>query len=296
MWLFFAIIATFFYALVNVLDSHNVENIFEKPWEGIVVSSIVTSLVLLASLPITLPLMSWGNPSWSIIGSAILSGIIIQINQALYFEALNHSNPSVVAAYWNMVPAFIPIASFFVFHETLMGIHYVGISILIITSVLISLIDAKFSKGWNAFVLIFVASWLQVCVIILMDLAFESLAYFTGVFLVALGLIFGGFFPLLFQDIHRHFFRHGPKLIEKFRLFLVIETCILISYSSLALALKFGSPSLVTAIEAITPGFVILISILGIKFIGTKKQIQLHLLQKLFLIGSMVIGVWLVSK
>ena len=107
MWLVFALMAPFFFAVVHVLDSYCVSDIFEKPWVGGLTSSLATVVVILMAMPFVLPFIEWSLPPSKIILLALLAGGLIQASQFLYFQALSYSEAGIVAAYWNMIPAIL---------------------------------------------------------------------------------------------------------------------------------------------------------------------------------------------
>lgn len=295
MWLVFALLAPCFFAVVHVLDSYNVEDVFDSPWDGVVISSIASTVVFLP-LPYLIPFVSWKFPGLLIVGAAFLAGVIIQINQALYFEALRHSDSGVVSAYWNMVPAFLPLASFFIFQERLSFIQYIGIIILIVASISICLLDVRIQKKWNSFVLIFVAAWLQVVAILLMDVVFNVTPYYLGFLMVTSGLIATGIFPLLFQSVHLPLLKKGPKFLKLYKLFLLIEIMNLTAYGCLEMALKYGTPSLIAAMEATTPAYTVIVALALSQLMHMPKASTFKKLpQKFLYIALMVFGVWLVA-
>src|SRR3989344_5929656 len=147
MWLVFALLAPLLFAIVHVVDSYCVDDIYDKPWLGMIVSAIASLIVFLPA-PYLLPLIDSSNITLQLVGAAVIAGVIIQINQAIYFEALDHSDASIVTAYWNMIPAFVPLVSFFVFQEQLSVKSYVGIFILVFSSVIFCLLDSTYKSRW----------------------------------------------------------------------------------------------------------------------------------------------------
>ena len=61
MWLFYALLGPPFWALVHILDSHCVGEVFDRPWVGIVTSSLATAVIVLF-LPFILPVDDWLFP------------------------------------------------------------------------------------------------------------------------------------------------------------------------------------------------------------------------------------------
>jgi len=296
MWLVFSLLASLTFAIVHVLDSYCVDDIYEKAWMGMVVSAFASSIVFLPA-PYIIPFMAPFHMSWQLISASFLAGIIIQINQALYFEALDHSDASMVTAYWNMIPAFMPIASFILLREVLSPYEYVGIFILISLSILLSLLDGNNKSEKIAFLLILIASILQVIAIFLMDYAFGEAPFYYAFLLFTTGLMSAGFFPLLFSDIRNVFYKNITHLSKHFRFFIYLEILNLVAYGLLQIALKFGNPSLVSAFEAITPANALIVALVISKIfkVNINKKVFNNIPTKLIIIGCMVVGVVMVA-
>jgi drug/metabolite transporter (DMT)-like permease len=177
MWLLFALMSPFFWAIVHVLDAHCVERVFDRPWMGVITSAL-TSLVVVLIIPFAIPFVSWQVPRWEIVLLALLAGAVIQLSQAFYFQALDYSEAGIVAAYWNMTPALLPIASFVVLNKVLGGWRYLGIAILILASVSFCLLDTNFKARWRSFLLMVLASGLQVGALLLEKHVFEEGTFF----------------------------------------------------------------------------------------------------------------------
>jgi hypothetical protein len=67
MWLTFALLSPFFWALVHVLDAHCVERVFARPWMGMITSG-AASAVTFVTIPFAVAFVEWSAPSWSSIG------------------------------------------------------------------------------------------------------------------------------------------------------------------------------------------------------------------------------------
>ncbi len=296
MWLFFALLTPFFWSIVHVMDAHCVEDIFDKPWMGAITGSIA-SLIILVPLPIILPLIQWEMPSHKIVILAILAGCLIQVSQALYFQALAYSESGIVAAYWNMTPAMLPIASFFVANTVFETSKYLGISILILASVGMCLIDSQLQTRWRSFFLMLSASALQVIFFLVEDYIFNYIPFLMGYFLITIGLIIAGIIPLLIPKVNAVFRKNAPALSQAAKIFLSIEIINLCALFTTQKAVSLGIPSLVAAVESTIPAYTFLLSIVLLKFfpvVGDKRAYE-HLVSKLHLVTLMIIGVYFVA-
>ncbi len=296
MWLAFALITPIFWSVVHIADSHCVDEILERPWMGITTSAVSSILVFLL-IPFFYPFVSWQLPPPEIALLAIFAGMLIQISQALYFHALDHSEAGIVAAYWNMTPALLPIVGFFILHDVLTLYQYVGISLLVVSSVLLCLVDVNFHARWNTIILMAFASVFQVAALSLEKIVYEQTPFFLGFLLITFGLILVGLFPLLFVRVRRIFSRNMHKLRKAFVIFIGIEIANLFALASSQNAIRLGDPSLVAAVETTLPAYIFISSII-LLFVYPKfgdPDTWHKLPQKLLIVIVMVCGVWLLA-
>src|SRR3989338_6313482 len=269
MWLLFALMTPLFWALVHIADSHCVEEIFEKPWMGVITSSLSSILVFLL-LPVILPFVDVSLPEPYILFLAFGVGALIQISQAFYFKALSYTEAGIIAACWNMTPALLPIFSFIFFREILQLPQYVGIAVLIVTSV-------------------------GMCVI---DIIFQHADFFVGFYAITFGLIITGSLPLLLPHVRKTFTKNAHRIKPAIIIFLTIEALNLCALATSQKAIDLGNPSLVAAVETSVPAYTFLMSLIFLDLsskLGDTDTLK-NLPLKFGLVGLIVIGVLLVSK
>jgi len=297
MWLIFALIAPLFFGIVHVMDSYCVEDIFERPWLGMVTSAF-TSLVVYLALPFFLPLVTWYMPPWQIIAMALAAGALIQFSQFLYFQSLSYSEAGIIAAYWNMIPAILIVLSFVLFGHVLTPTQYFGIAILVAASTYMILLDHNFEYRLLSFFLMLIASFMQACAYLLLDATYEVIPYLQTFYIMITGLILTGFAPLLFAQAQKTFQRELPKLLPLVRFFVWIEVANLLALASAQKALSLGDPSIVASVETTIPAFTFMIS-LGLLYTAAHtygdQQSRIRLPWKLCAVGMMCLGVWMVS-
>ncbi|MEP0912185.1 hypothetical protein NDI45_14790 [Leptolyngbya sp. GB1-A1] len=144
-------------------------------------------------------------PLLQVVAVALLKGALIQISQVFYFEALSYSEASIVAAYWNITPIVLPIASFLLFGKVFQFRHYLGIATLITASVSLCLANANFEARWKSFYLMIFACCVQAAALLLEEYIFGHSSFFVGYLLATVGIIISGILPLL---IPSRFLRH----------------------------------------------------------------------------------------
>lgn len=298
MWLVFALMAPLFFAVVHVMDSYCVEDIFERPWMGMVTSAFA-SIIVFAPLPYILPFVDWSWPAWNIILFALLAGALIQLSQGLYFQALSYSEAGIVAAYWNMIPVMLLLLSFIIFHQILTLSQYVGILILIVASTFVLLLDTNFSSRKKSFILMTIASLMQACAYLLLDHVYQFIPYLQTFMIMTVGLIVVGLSPMLLRRVRITMHQSSAVLIKARRLIVSIEFFNLCALALAQKAVALGNPSLVAAVETTIPAFTFILSIgfLSIRrraLFGDLKAYH-HLSLKLIAILLMFVGVWYVS-
>lgn len=297
MWLLFALSTPLFWSLVHIADSHCVEEIFEKPWMGVITSAISSSIVFLI-VPIVAPFVSWNMPGAEILLMGFLAGVLIQLSQGFYFKALSYTEAGIIAAYWNMTPALLPVFGYAILRDILTLPEYIGIFLLICGSVSMCLLDSNFHARWNSLLLMFGASLLQVFALLLEDRVFLHTSYFVGFLAITLGLICTGIVPLFFRKVRKVFNRNTHRIKPAINVFLIIEILNLCALATSQKAIALGNPSLVAAVETSVPAYTFILSLILILFsskfgdIETLKNLPL----KFALVGLMIIGVFLVSK
>ena len=265
---------------------------------GSVTGSIATLVLVVLPFLIALPFLSWWEwPPWQVIGMALLAGALIQLSQFLYFQSLSYSEAGIVAAYWNMVPALVPIASFILLKEVLDMHVYSGIVLLILASVFFSLIDTNKKYHWHSFVLMLLAACMQAMMFLLQESIFLETSYINGFLIIAIGIVIAGFLPFFSRESRHDIISSAPKLYSFSLVFIGIEAANLIALAFSQKAVDLGIPSLVAAVESTIPAYTFLISALLcliLPMIGDCNAMK-KLPQKCAGIGLMIIGVLLVS-
>ncbi|TSC57898.1 MAG: EamA-like transporter family [Candidatus Peregrinibacteria bacterium Greene0416_19] len=262
-----------------------------------IVTSAFASLIVFVPLPFILPLLDLSWPTQEIIIIALLTGVIIQINQTLYFQALSHSEAGIIAAYWNMTPIMVTLLSFFIFGHILLLPHYIGIAVLVTSSVFMCLLDSNIKGKWHSFNLILIGTILQAVALILMEKIFRESEYLSGFFLITFGFVIAGFAPLIIPKARITLKKNFHTLISLKYFFLAIEICNLIAYACIELAVSLKNAPLVSAIDSATPGFTFVVSL--VLLFASKRFKNPHTRKfywlKLGNVGVMVTGVWLLS-
>jgi len=262
-----------------------------------VITSALASVVVFLAVPFALPFIEWRLPAWEIVGLALLAGALIQLSQAFYFQALENTEAGIVAAYWNMTPTLVPLASFWVFGTVLAGWHYVGIAVLVVSSVCFCLVDTNLRGRWQTFLLMLAASVVQAVALLIEKHIFEEATFFVGFLLITVGIIVSGSAPLLIPGVRRAFSNNMVTLRPAILMIVCIEIANLVALFMSQRAIDLGLPSLVAAVEASIPAYTF---VLAIVLLATAKrygdeEARHWLVFKFVLVAVMAVGVWLVS-
>jgi uncharacterized membrane protein len=296
MWLFFALLTPLFFAIVCVVDSYCVEDVFDHPWMGFVTSAIA-SAVLCIPLAVLLCFGYWETPPMHIALMALGAGCLIQLSQLMYFQALKYTEAGIIAAYWNLVPVLVVVLSFLVFQERLEGNEYLGIAVLIAASVVFCALDSNLEMRGKSFLLMAAASALQAVMFLMEDAVFAATSYATGFFLITVGLAVTGVLPLLLTRPRKAFMANMSRLKPAAGILLGIEVINLFALATSQRAVDLGIPSLVAAVETTIPAYTFILSIAMLSILPAFGDIEsrAHLPKKLGLVGLMSAGVYLLA-
>lgn len=296
MWLLYALLSPLFWAIVHLLDWYCVERLFEKPWMGAITSSLASCSIFLL-LPLFSSNLIWEMPRFEVIAVAILAGILIQISQIFYFQSLSYSEAAIVAAYWNITPTVLPIASFLLLGKVFQARHYLGIVILILASVGFCLVDTNFKARWKAFCLMSFACCIQAVALLLEEFVFHHSSFLVGFLLTTIGIIVCGILPLLVQSVRLSFFKALSAMWSGIPILFAIELVNLFALLMSQRAIALGIPSLVAAVETTIPAYTFIFSVVLYRFRLPFSDVRTlhHLRFKLLLLGVMMAGVWLIS-
>lgn len=293
MWIQYALFSSFLWAIVHVLDEHCVDKIFSKPWLGVVTSSGISAGIFLLVPILHLPVVI---PPGNLFAICLLTGAIIQLSQFFYFRALDCSDSGTVSAYWNLTPIFLLVVNYWLFGNLITQATYLGIALLIIASIGLCAID-KFSKRWDALYLMSIASGLLTISMTIEKYIFDRTDFFGAFLSITLGMILSGLATLALPLVRSTLIKDLPKIKQALPVFIAIELINLMALYTGQLAVKFGIPVLVSAIEASTPAYAFGLSLL---IAVCKQRVDRDSLRNLPIkwgsIGVMMLGVWSIGS
>jgi uncharacterized membrane protein len=292
MWIQYALFSSFLWAIVHIIDEHCVDNIFSKPWLGVITSSGISAGIFLLVPFLNIPTVV---PQWHVLLVCLLTGAIVQLSQVYYFRALDCSDCGTVSAYWNLTPTFLPVISYCLFGYLITGNNYIGIGLLLFASIGLCTID-RFDGKWDTLYLMSIAASLQTVVVLLEKYIFDRADFFGAFLSITTGIFMTGLFSLGAREVRVSLTKDLPKIKKALPIFIIIE---LVNWAALytgQTAVKMGVPSLVSAIEASIPAFAFGISLfIAILTDRVDLEAQRKLPVKWTMVGLMMVGVWLIG-
>jgi uncharacterized membrane protein len=292
MWIQYALFSSFLWAIVHVLDEHCVDNIFSKPWLGVITSSGISAGIFLLVPFLNMPIVI---PQWDVLLVCLFTGVVIQLSQVYYFRALDSSDSGTVSAYWNLTPTFLPVISYWLFGYIITGNNYIGIGLLLVASIGLCVID-KFESKWDTLYLMSIAASLQTGVVLLEKYIFDRSQFFGAFLAISMAICLTGLFSLGMREVRVSLVKDLPKIKKALPIFIIIELVNWLALYTGQSAVKMGVPSLVSAIEASIPAFAFAISL---TVMGLTRKIDAETKRKLpvkwAMVGLMMTGVWLIG-
>jgi drug/metabolite transporter (DMT)-like permease len=296
MWLVFALLSPFFWAVVHVLDSYCMDEVFDLP----VLATVGSGFTMLAALPLLavgLLFTGWQEVGADVLLLCLLTGGLYMASQWLYFRALAISESGIVASYWNLTPVLVMAAGYLFLGEVLAPVQYLGAGVLIAAAVLFCLLDGTETGRWRTFLLMAGGCMLQAGYFLMQKVLFDRCAVYQVFVLTTAGMAACALLPLALGRYRRGWVANWPKVRKAVPFLLVIEVCNLMAVGLSQVAVSLGPVSLVASVEASMPAYTFGVSV-ALWAIFRKygeEEAKQRLVLKLLLVAAMVFGVWLVS-
>lgn len=298
------------WALVSLIDIYFINGVYENEFDGTIISGIFQ----LAPW-VLIPWLGFDLPDKRVATMAIAGGFLYSVSTFFYFKALFVSGDAVATELlWNLSIPIVPFLSFIFIGEHLSAIHYVGIGISFIGASLLSFDDKIRTKKVRGLPLIMIGAVIFLALsMIIEESVYKKTDFWPGFLLFSLGAFIGGVFFWAFRMITGY--GAGKKSLfrlskQYFWTFLFAETLAVCGVVFLQRALAVSpSASFVTIIGAFQPAFILVFSVLIVQAnAALRKKNDDRLIHriyteqltgartKLFALGIMTIGVWLVSQ
>jgi drug/metabolite transporter (DMT)-like permease len=298
-WIILALLGPIFWSIGNHIDKFLIEKYFKVNGTGILL--IFSSLIGI----VVAPLFFLIKPevleiSYFNMGIVLVSGMLGAVVLWLYFKALEDDEVSVVVPFMQLIPVFAYVLGYFILGETLTTVQILAMACIIFgASVLSFEIDEENKFRLRKKTILFMTTGALIS-------AFDSVIFkyvlleenfWISTFWAYIGLSIFGLGIFLFSSKSRNGFIHAWKTNSKkiIGINFLNEFLTVIGNVSFTFAYLMAPVALVLLFNAYQPVFVLLIGIFLTLFfpkLGTEKIKVKHLLQKIFVIGIMLIGTY----
>ncbi|MAG60441.1 hypothetical protein CL619_01515 [archaeon] len=289
-WIFLALLAPFFWAIVVLLDDNLLRYIYKNPFFGAIISGLFASLPLFALFffPITIP-------SITIISFSIAAGILIIGSYTFYFHTLQERGPSITVALWSMSPALIAILALIFLGEKLSGLNWLGFLLIFSASLIFSITNIKKFTIHKSFWLMLGATSCAAFAAVLSKYIYLQVNFWTGFVLVSLGMFIAAIILMLYPSKGRKFIPYIKKNVHHAPIFVFSELLNVAAIFVSHLAISRGPVSLVKVIGGVQPVYILLISLVLFPFFPRYFRKSEKLPLKSLLLFMILLGLWLMS-
>ena len=286
LWAIFALLAAIIYAFTNILDKYIMTAHLRNP----IVPTIITGFVGfgIASL---LAIPHFSVPDLPILLLLVFAGIIYQGANFLYFKAVITEEVSRVIPVILIEPLFVLMFASVFLGEAFFPLQYLGIFLLVGGSIFISLRKREKFEFSSVLGLALLSSLLYAADTAIVKYALASVDFWNAFFWVRAGLIIASLFLLVFNFSE---FKSTVRRAKKASFYSAISES-LVALASLVfyVAMSLGAVSLVSALGATQPFFVLLfatiVTLVKPKYVAEEIR-KTTLLQKVIAISMIVIG------
>jgi drug/metabolite transporter (DMT)-like permease len=293
-WIYFVILATFFWAIGNVMDKYLIDKKVKNP----TILFIFFRVVFFIPLILLTFLLRTGIPSLYFFIMIFIGAAFTVVAILLYYKIVEMEEISISIPLFQFIPIFTIFIAFFALGERLAIMDYVGFLVLVLGGFVISL---KKVEGFFATRKVF---WF-----VLLDSLLFSLYYIILKFVLTYVAFWDVFIWVwIFQSILIVFFAFSGQIRKDFKYYwkkinwkdwtiisanMALATIAVASYN---FAIKIGSISLIQASENVQMIFVFVLALLFTHFFPTvlkEKFDRRALLQKISGMILIIIGVLL---
>lgn len=299
-WFFISLIAPFLYALTNHIDKLLLERYFKS--RGVHTLLLISALLSGIAIPIFfiqapdaiyLPIQT--------IFVMCTVGLMNMVVLWLYLLALNEDEASVVIVFYQLVPVFGLILSYYLLQETLSSVELIAMAIVLFGTTIISFEidkDNQFKVKLRTVFLMVGASFVWALSSVILKMVSLEEGVPASLFWEHVTLLFIGLFLIIFIKKFRESLRETFTTISKPILMINIGNEILYMVGNWVFAFSYllAPIALILIMNSFQPIFVFIIGIiltLIAPTLGTEKISLFNVSQKLVAIAITGIGTYL---
>jgi len=294
-WLFFAALSTLFWSLNSVLSKVLIDKRFDKPLPFVILL-ILVDFVFMAVIGLIFPI-SHVLPYSAYV---IAIGMFVVCSFWFFYHAMRQEEGSRVVSLTQTAPLMTAVLSALLLGEVLVARQYVGIVLLVASSIIVSHKKTESGRKMSAALKYAIVFALAVA---LYDVAtkymLQYIDYWSFFFWSTLGMVLDVPLLLLVPSVRADFRRMLSMMDRK-----TLAACALneslwfLGNVCLLVAISIGFVSLVSAVGALQPLFVLVIA--SMLSVFTPKLLKEdigrgHLLEKLSAALMIFVGIWLIS-
>ncbi|MFZ2189497.1 MAG: EamA family transporter [Candidatus Magasanikiibacteriota bacterium] len=288
LWLLFALIPAVGDGLSNIIDGHLSNKKFHNPWVLLFYSGIMELLFLPFVLLYRLPAIF----SFKVMIFFPIIAFLDFLTLIFYYKALKEDDTSIVASLFSLGKIFVPILAFFVVGERLSLLQYLAFFVIIFSSTLLTASSSGGKIMFNkSLLLMFLSSLVHSIEGVIYKYVLESVDWVSGFVYVTLFSILG--FIIIAIIKNKEVREQFGKFKANFKLVIFNSSLAFVSTLSTVIAFSMAQITLVKAVFATQPFFVILFTYLIQKFSKAEckeKMDKGNLLKKLILFTIMLLA------
>ena len=257
LWIIFAVLAAFLFAVTNIIDKFLMSKWIDKP----IIPMLILGLITVPAVLFIYFFHSFMQLSFFNLFLALLSGAFFGFSNLLYFKVIKMQDISVVIPLFYFEPLVVMVIAFLFLGEAFTLFTYLGIFLLVSGAVLVSMNSRiKFYSG-KFLVLLFVSIVFYSVEAVMVKYLLEFADFWTIFSFGRIGmvLVLIPFYFIYSSDFKNLFEKQNRKILAVVSL---SELLGMAGYFSFTVALSFGFVSLVSALVAVQPFFVLFFVIL----------------------------------
>lgn len=293
-WLFIAFLNPLLHGAANILDNYVSNRLFKN----------LTVLIFYSALfdLVFLPLIFFiGLPKWiepALIPLFAIVGLTNILYLYPYYRALQSDDTSTVSSLFSLGKIFVPLLAFLIVGEVISPLQYLGFFIIIFTSALLTLNNARAIKFNPSFFYMLLCSFILSFEIVIYKYIFTKVDWITG-------LTYSSIASFLIIMTMGTWKKNRVHIVKEFSTFKNVAVLFgaeeLLTFGGLAAITNAVSRAPVTVVEAIgssQPFFVLLYALILGRFFPRafrERPDKKSIIKKFFLFTIMILGIILIT-
>ncbi len=257
-WFYLALLAPLLWAVVTIIDDNLLRNVYRSASFGAIISGLFGAVPAVFLFTFNDHVVT--EPRFVL--CALAAGIGTVVFYFYYLRTLGHEEPSVAIALLNLAPAMVPLLAFAFLQEKLKFNQYVGISLLLGATLLISVTTIQKIRFSRAMIFALYASLTYALVSIAAKYAYQGGTFREMYAWISLGFGIGGLSFLLASKKRGEIISIVRGAKKKILAVLVLAELVnIVGELVQGYAISSGPVSIVRAMEGLQPIYVLLLGV-----------------------------------